>query len=488
LRLPVRLAAPASPLGWLVLIAGLAVFFAADDQTSVVALLPSMISDLEISQDEFYRAAWIINGYILGYVVVMPLMARASDVVGLGRGLAVALGVFCAGSAAVALSSDLTTVTAFRGVQAIGAGALLPISMAMVTGFVAPGQRAMGLGAIAAASEIGAFLGPLWGGVIASITGWQGVFWINLPMCLPLALAAWRLSPGVATGAIERLDLLGAALFAAALACLAVALTDDPIAPRPVAVTAALLVAAAGLLLFFVRQEASAKTPMVDLQRLRSVPIATSLFAGGLLGAALIVALVNVPLFTNTVLRGNALEGGLNLMRLSIGLAAGAFLGGILTRRYGPQLVAGSGAVLAAAGFLGMASWDEEPGVLLLSGPLLVCGLGFGLTLAPLASVVMDHVAEAERATWAALLNVVRLLGALVGVALLTSRGLGSFYVDAGQVPLDDPDYARVIETLQVSTYQETFIAAAAVCLLALLPLAIMARDAARRAEFPSRP
>ena len=88
----------------LLALAALGVFFAADDQTSVVAILPDMVSDVGLAQDQFYRAAWIVNGYILGYVVAMPLMGRVADSYGQGRVFAAALLLFCAGSAWVALS------------------------------------------------------------------------------------------------------------------------------------------------------------------------------------------------------------------------------------------------------------------------------------------------------------------------------------------------------------------------------------------------
>lgn len=460
----------------IVLLASLGVFFAADDQTSVVALLPSMIPDLGIAQDEFYRAAWIINGYILGFVVIMPLIARAADAIGLGRGYALALILFCIGSAWVALSNDLTTLTVARAVQAIGAGAVLPVSMAMVTLVLPAHQKPLGLGAIAAASEAGGLVGPLWGSVIASLGGWRWVFWINLPMCLPLAASLWMMTPSIANSSWRRLDYLGGLFFGLSLLCLAIALTDDPISGRSLLTNASLLAGAAIFALLFVQQQRRAVWPILRLAYLRYAPLTGALAASTLLGGALAVALVNVPLFTNTVLGGDALEGGLNLMRLSVGLAMGALLGGLLVRRYRSDAVAAGGAFLAAIGFAGMSRWGADPGLIRLSLPLLISGLGFGFVTVPLASTVLDFVPEGERALWSSLLHVGRLLGALVAVALLTSQGLGSFYTEAGRVPLDDPRYVDVITNLQVHTYRDTFLYAAAVCLVALVPIALLNR------------
>ena len=182
---------------WVVVLAGLGVFLAADDQTSVVVLLPAITEDLGVAQDQFFRAAWIINGYILGYVVVMPLKGRAADSFGHGRVYALAMLLFCAGSAWVALAGGLTSLSIARAVQAVGAGALVPVSMAIVTSSGPAVRWPIWLGVMAAAAAAGALIGPLWGGAVSSLIGWRGVFWINLPLCLPIALAIWRMSLGV---------------------------------------------------------------------------------------------------------------------------------------------------------------------------------------------------------------------------------------------------------------------------------------------------
>jgi hypothetical protein len=123
-----------------------------------------------------------------------------------------------------------------------------------------------------------------------------------------------------------------------------------------------------------------------------------------------------------------------------------------------------------------MSAWDEDPGVLVFTLPLLVAGLGFGLVIAPINAAVMDEAAEDQRATMASLLTVVRLLGALVGVALLTTRGLSGFYAEAGLIPLDDPRLEDLLQGLQVDAFQETFLVTGAVCLAAVLPALLLGR------------
>lgn len=453
------------------LLAGLGVFLAALDQTLVVAVLPEMIEDVGLAQDQFYRAAWIVNGYILGYVVAMPFLARAADAYGHGRVYAIALLVFCAGSALVAVSDNLTLLTCARALQAVGGGAVVPVALAIVTSDAPVSQRAVGIGAMAAAAEAGGLLGPLWGGGLADLLSWQGIFWINLPLCLPLAFAMWRFSTPRKSGAHADLDLPAALLLGVSLVCLTVAITDDPIERRPLSLTLALYGGAAAFFGAFIWRELNARRPMVDLRLFRKLPVMAGFATNALTGGALIVAMINVPLFTNAVQDGTAFEGGLNLMRLTVALAIGAVSGGLLTSRIGPTAAAALGLVCAGAGFLGMSRWDADPGFLLMSGPLFVAGLGFGLVIAPVNTVVLDASEEDDRATMAALLTVIRLVGALVGVALLTTRGLSGFYASAGQVDITDPNFIDLVIGLEVESFRSGFLVTSAVCFAALIPV-----------------
>jgi EmrB/QacA subfamily drug resistance transporter len=466
---------------WLLALTALGVFFAADDQTSVVAILPDMVSDVGLAQDQFYRAAWIVNGYILGYVVAMPLMGRIADNYGHARIFAGALMLFCAASAWVALAQGLTMVSIARGVQAIGGGGVVPVSMAIVTANASASRRVFGLGAIAAASEAGGLLGPLWGGGIAELMGWRGVFWINLPLCLPIAFAVLQIGRRQARTQARNLDLPGAGLIGGSLVCLTVALTEDPIAQRALSLTLLLYAAAVVFFAAFLLRQTRALSPLVDLRLFRAPRLSAAFLANSLTGGTLIVAMVAVPLFTNVLLGGDALEGGLNLMRLTVALPVGALAGGWLASRFGLSAGAGAGLVLAGIGFLGMANWSEDPSFVELTLPLLVAGLGFGLVIAPINAAVMEEAAEDQRATLASLLTVVRLVGALVGVALLTTRGLGSFYSQAGLIPLDDPEFEAQLRGLQLDSFQDTFIVTAAVCFATLLPALLLGNKRGER-------
>ena len=178
--------------------------------------------------------------------------------------------------------------------------------------------------------------------------------------------------------------------------------------------------------------------------------------------------MVNVPLFT-TVQDGTAFEAD---STSCASRSAGD------RRRLGwfadvaPRADEGrsAGLICAGVGFLGLSRWDADPGLLLMTAPLFIAGLGFGLVIAPVNTVVLDASEEDDRATMAALLTVMRLVGALVGVALLTTRGLSGFYTSAGQVDITDPNFIDRVIGLEVDSFRSGFVVTAAVCFVALIP------------------
>lgn len=472
---------------WLLIVVALGVFVAADDQTAIVTVLPSVIEDVGITVDDFYRSSWIINGYLLGYLVALPLLGRIADVYGRGRIFVATLAVFIAGSALVALAPTFEWLIVARAIQAVGAGGVVPVAMAIVVDELPPSRRVLGLGAIAAASEAGALLGPLWGGLITDLADWRWVFWANLPMTLPILLAGWWLTRGNDARRSGSIDWGGAALLVAALTVGTFALVDDPLEPRPLALTLALLVAAAALAAAFVRHEARSHSSMVRLSMFAARPVWAANLASVLLGGGLIVALISVPLFVNLVLAGSPLDGGWTLMRLTVAVPLGALAGGWLAGRAGLRATTSAGMLLAAAGFAGLQAWDRDLNEVLRTLPLLVGGLGFGLVIAPLGAAVLEHVDESERATAAAWLTMSRVLGMLVGASLLTSQGLGRFYAKAGNVEFGSPEFDALVQQAQVSTFREVFIAAIVVMLIAALVSWLMGRvrtDAARDARW----
>ena len=468
---------------WLLLasVAG-GVFVAADDQTSVVTVLPAIIQHTGVTVDDFYRASWVVNGYLLGYLVALPIVGRVADLYGHARVYAAAMAVFMLGSMLVAAAPTFETLVAARALQAVGGGAVVPVAMAIVMRELPVDRRVMGLGAIAAASEAGALVGPLWGGAITELWGWRWVFWINLPMALPFLFGAWRYAGDERrTG---RIDWPGATLLAAALAVITVLLVDDPLARRSLASMSALVALVALLLAAFVLRERRAAEPVIRAALLSPRAVWSANVAMLMLGGGMIVALITVPLFVNLVLLDSPLDGGLTLLRLTVAVPVGALAGGWLASRRSLRLVAAGGMWLAAAGFAGLLTWDAELAEVARTLPQLAIGLGFGLVIAPLSAAVLGRADEGDRVTASAWLTLSRVVGMLVGASLLTSHGLGRFYARAGSIEFGSPEFDALVASAQVSTFHEVF-AVTALVLLAAGAITLLTGRGERRIGEP---
>lgn len=472
---------------FLLAVACAGVFLAALDQTVVVTALPRMMQDLELPVTELDRASWIVTGYLLGYTVALPLTGRIADVYGYGRAYAGAVLVFAAGSALVALAPGLGWVVGARIFQAIGGGALVPVTMAMAGHLFPPGRRGLGLGAIGAVAEAGGVLGPLYGGLLLQALDWEWIFWINLPagaVILALVLLGIRRRKGTASAVPPRsagVDYVGGLLIAGSLALLALGLTRQGGEPWPPALMALLFLGAASLFTAFLLREIRVSPPLINLRLFRSLTLSSANATHFLVGWGLIMAMVLVPLMTDTVLGRSPLEGGLRLMRLTAAIPVGALIGGFLVSRTGYRAPTALGLGLCAASFYLLSRWGldvTDPG---MTRDLVIGGLGFGLVIAPIGSAALDSAKRDEQGTAAALVTVTRMVGMMVGLAALTWWGMGRFTGMAGDIsvlPLPGESgaatEARVKAELtgaSLSLFKDLFLAAMTVCLIALVPV-----------------
>lgn len=461
----------------LLALTGAGLFIASLDAYVVVTAILPMLTSVHIPVNHLERATPIITGFLLGYLAVMPLAGGLSDRFGRLRVFIVCLVLFAIGSLVTATAGNLAQLVTGRLLQGAGGGALVPIVLALAADLYPSGARSPVLGAVSALQEIGSVLGPLWGGVVAASLGWTWIFWLNLPLA---ALLVWALWPDVrAMREVRRparVDWLGAALAAVALALLTLALYAADPEKSPVG-SNFLWQAPLSLLLFalFVWHERRSPHPLLEVRYFRDSSFSGGAITNAIAGGGLMVALVFIPVlaespfvFTRPMNSGQA---AFLLLRLMLGIPVGALAGGWLAQRMRSyRFVAAAGMLLAAAGFFMLAGWNERSldahlGSLPLrvaDAELFLSGLGLGLEIAPVSAAVLDVVGEAQRGVGASVLIVMRLIGMLVGFSVVAGYGLYQFHRATAHllppIPTLLPDFA-VRSAIYLLHLREAFLA-----------------------------
>ncbi len=374
----------------------------------------------------------LVTAYTVTFAALLLPAGALVDRLGRRRTLLAGLLVFAAASAGCALAGSTAALVLLRGMQGAGAALVLPASLAVVAGArTAPAARARAVAVWAAAGALALSLGPLVGGLLVSAVGWQGVFWVELPVCA-LAAVAVPAARDLPVPRPRALDLPGMALSVLALAAFAygvVLLGSDGV--RLPAVAALVVAAAAGVLLLVV--EARSAEPLLPLAVLRDGVVAGSAVAALAVSLATFVLLVFLSLFLQLVQSRSALETGLALLPLTVVLVLVALPAARWAAARGPREPVVVGLVLAAGGVLVLAlQLQADTGRPLLGALLLLVGAGLGLTTAPVVTATLGALDDDDRHGLAgALVTAARELGGVLAVAGIGAVEVARLRADA---------------------------------------------------------
>ena len=451
------------------IVACVGVFLTAMDQTVVVTALVKIIADpgINISFTHLDHAAWIVSAYLLGFIIAMPLMGRVSDIYGRRRIMILCLSIFGVGSVLCALaptfgqnidlsflsgigidtsSPGLIFLIAARFIQAIGGGAVVPVAMAIVSDFYGQERRGLALGIVGAVTEAGGVVGPLYGALIVQHLDWTDIFYFNVPIVVGLIIATWFIIPR-GKRLRDRIDWLGAVLLGAALTCLSLGLAQQGTDLGPTVNGATpqnnpiALALSAVFLIAFILVERKVRHPVIDLTVFKRFTFSASSLVSLLVGAALIIAMADIPLFVDTVLSNQfsqadlPLVSGLALLRMTAMIPIGAFLGGWLCGRISSRFTGVLGLLFTACGFYLMSRWPMAVDWNQITVSTITTGLGFGLVIAPISTTAINSVRPSQAGMGSAIVTSLRMLGMTLGLAWLTSWGIGYFKSLAARYP-----------------------------------------------------
>ena len=402
----------------------LGLFLGALDQTIVGVALPRIVSDLHGS--DLYT--WVVTAYLVTSTITVPIYGKLGDVFGRQRILVVGIVIFLIGSALSGLSQTMAELIAFRALQGLGAGALFPISLAVIGDLFTPRERGRYQGLFGAVFGVSFLVGPFLGGYITDKISWHWIFYVNLPVGVVALIAISTQLPNLKTAAARLVDLdyLGVVLFTAGVIPLLLGLTFKGLAaasgtlyswtdPR----VGGLILVSAVLFALFIVNEGRTKHPIIPLDLFTSRTLTAANIAVFMISCAMFGVVIFLPVYYQVVRGISATASGYSMWPLLLGLIGTSVGAGILmsrTGRYKLMLLIATGVLIVGTFLLTHLTASTPTPVLWLW--LALVGLGIGPSMS-IYTVVVQNAAPPERlGTATSTLTFLRQVGGAVGLAV----------------------------------------------------------------------
>jgi EmrB/QacA subfamily drug resistance transporter len=408
---------------WGVVMIGL--FMALIDITIVNISVPQLQRDLHAPVN---TVSWVLNAYNIMFAVLLVSMGRLADQFGRKRFFLIGMTIFTIGSLLCAISWSIGALIAFRVVQAVGAGILAPIALAITTLVFPPAQRGIGLAMMAVVANTAAALGPPIGGLLVEFAswpwnvGWHWIFLINVPIGVLGIVLAMRVVPETTDPhAGTEVDWLGMATLGGSVFSLTYGLVQANEKGWGSPLIVGLFVASALLAAAFVLVERVGRYPMITRRLARNrqfagACVALFLFAIGMMGTLFMTVLAFVNLWGYS-----ELQAALAISPVPIVGLFTAPLVGRVANRVPPRVAAVPALLTMAAGLFWLSRLPAEPDYWKVFGPLCLMGAGMGATFPAVSIGSMGSIAGQELGLGSGIVNMSRQVGFAVGVALLVA-------------------------------------------------------------------
>ncbi|MCU1596786.1 MAG: family efflux transporter permease subunit [Glaciihabitans sp.] len=409
---------------WLaILAASIPMFMASLDNLVMTNALPVIHRDLGANVEELQ---WFVNAYTLSFATFILMSVALGDRFGRRTVFAIGIGIFTVASVFAGFSTDPGQLIAARAVQGIGGAALMPLSLTLLAGSVAPRLRPLAIGIWGGVAGLGVALGPLIGGAVVQGWNWQAIFWINVPVgiiSVPLVLIALPNS----FGARVRADILGVVLVGLGVLGVVFGIVRGNDAGWDSAQVLIALIAGGVLILAFLWWENRAAAPLLPLRlfRDRSFSIANIVgfgFSFGMFGSVFILIQ-----FLQVVKGASPLAAAIQTTPWTMAPMIVAPLAGLIAPRVGTRLLIAAGLALQSIALFWLAGTMSAtvPYTTMLF-PFILAGIGMGLVFSPSSTAVLATMPEIDRAKASGTNSTLREIGVALGVAVLTAVFTGA--------------------------------------------------------------
>ena len=391
----------------------LALFMAAVESTVVATAMPTIIGQL----GGLSIYSWVFSAYMLTSTTTVPIYGKLSDLYGRRTIFLISMGLFLAGSVLSGRSSDMTQLIAFRALQGLGAGGLLPLAFIIIGDLFNFEQRARMQGLFSGVWGVASIVGPLLGGFLVDQVSWHWVFYVNVAPGILAALLvgfAWQEGEHLHAGSRLPIDYAGAGILSLAVVLLLLGLFDmGNLAGWGLI---ALSIVLFGLLL---RVESRAPDPVLPISLFRNRLFTIACVHGLFAGWSMFGSSSYVPLFAQGVLGTSATVAGSVLTPQMLSWTLASVVGSRLMLRWGYRTVSLAGMAVLVLGAFFMARIDVDTSLVSLMVYFALMGVGMGVSLPAFLIAVQSAVARPVLGTATAAVQFSRSIGGTLGVSVM---------------------------------------------------------------------
>ncbi|WP_328477889.1 DHA2 family efflux MFS transporter permease subunit [Actinoplanes sp. NBC_00393] len=388
------------------------------DVTVVSVALPTFQTEFNATYAE---VAWTMTAYTLALATVIPLTGWAADRFGTKRLYMAALVLFTLGSVLCATADSIGQLIAYRVLQGLGGGMLMPLGMTIMTRAAGPDRIGRLMAVLGIPMLLGPIGGPILGGWLIDVASWHWIFLINLPIGIGALIYAWVVLPKDTPEPSESFDFIGMLMLSPGLALFLFGVSSLPEEGTMSATKVWLPMLVGGLLVIgFVFYSFKPQHPLLDLRLLRNrnLTVATvtlAVFTVAFMGAGLLF-----PSYFLQIRGESTLDAGLLMAPQGIGAMVTMPIAGILADKIPVGRTVPFALLLIAAGFFTFTQVGTDTSYLLLCGSLFVMGLGMGGTMMPIMTSALRTLTNHEVARGSTLLNILQQIAGSVGTAIMS--------------------------------------------------------------------
>ena len=438
----------------------------------------------------YSHVAWTVTGYTLALATVIPLTGWAADRFGTKRLYLTAIALFTAGSVLCATADSINMLIAFRVLQGLGGGMLMPLGMTIMTRAAGPRRMGRLMAILGVPMLLGPIMGPILGGWLIAHASWPWIFLINVPLGAIALVYAFVVLPSDSPRPSEAFDFLGMLLLSPGLALFLFGVSSLPAtsgdftAPR---VWVSMLIGVA-LMLAFVWHAFRPEHPLLDLRLLTNRNLTVSIITMFLFAAAFFGGLLLVPTYFQQVRGESTLDAGLLVAPQGLGAMVTMPIAGYLVDKIPVGRIVPVGLLLIVAGMFGLTQIEADTSYPLLIGLLFVMGLGMGATMMPLFTTALRTLNNHQVARGSTLLNITQQISSSVGVAVmsvvLTNNLQSSALAGPAIASYQDPSLVQQLGAAQIAqglaeaaqAFADTYWVAWTLVVLTLVPALFLPR------------